>query len=405
MAKPKVNDIFIKIICLIASIAIWVLIINTTNPKQRMTLSEVPVQIQNADSLESKGLILVPNQALTTKVTVEGKSSEVFALRNDSINVILDINQRTLKVGENEVQTTFVQAPSGINLMGSNPKVKIKVDEFTKKPVEIKKDRLAYEAAENAYIPEPSIDKNFVTVSGAKQNVDRVAAVRPVMKSKKITESSREVLRLEPMDAEDQVVKGVTLSDSYVEVLVTPQPVKEVPVVAQQSGSNSAILLKEIKAQPASLKVTARSNLLKNIEELKTQPLNLSMVEPGVNTYSRDLLVPNDIVILDGEGKPMDPVVDVQTTAEAIARKTFAREVAITGVPASGQLKNVGETVSVVLSATQSKLDALVADQIKVTAPVQGLEPGAHRINVTVEVPEGFEVISYAPQSISITIE
>ena len=295
MGKRKVDDLFVKILCLVGAIALWVIIINTTNLPKRMSFNNVPVQVQNADTLQARGLILVPDQELMVRTPLEGPANDLYSINADSVSVTLDVSQRTLKAGKQEVQVTFVQTPAGVNLIGSNPTVEIELDEYVKKPVEIKKDLLDYSAAEGYYVPEPIFDSNYVTVSGPKASVELVAAVKPTSVKKDINLMSRDVLKLEPLDADNNVVPNVLLSESYVEVTYIPQPVKEVPVIAVRAGVNPAINLTLISAEPSTVRITGRVNILKNITELETDSMNMEEIEPGETTRSKSLVLSDDI--------------------------------------------------------------------------------------------------------------
>ncbi|UUM11860.1 CdaR family protein [Proteiniclasticum sp. QWL-01] len=405
MAKRQVNDLLIKILCIIASIALWVFIINTTNPPQRMTFNNVSVQVQNADTLLAKGLILVPNQQLTVRVPLEGPANDLYSINADAINVTLDVTQRALKVGEQEVQVTYVQTPSGVNLTGSNPAVKLQVDEYLKKPVEIKKDRLIYEAAPGFYVPEPQIDTNFVTVSGPKASVDRVAAVKPISEKKNISQLAREVLKLEALDSDGQIVPNVTLSESYVEVTYIPQPVKVVPVTAIWDGVNASINLVRITAEPTTIRITAKENILKNISEVETGSLNMELIEPGETRRAMPLILPIDVIVLDDANKPKEAIVDVVTVAEPITTKTVTKNVTLTGQPAQGTVTQVPIPITVTISGTQTKLNELSDSLIIITADVTGLDSGTHKVPIKVDLPKDYTLIKTSPETVDITIE
>lgn len=404
MGKIKVNDLLVRGFSLLASIALWVFIINTTNPTQRMTFNNVPVQIQNADSLIAKGLILVPGQNVTARVPLEGAANDLYSTSIDSINVTLDVNQRTLKAGEQDVQVTYVQTPSAITLNGSNPSVRLVVDEYLRKPIDIKKDLLDYEAAEGFYVPEPVLERNFVTVSGPRAEVDKVAAVKPISQKKNINVLTREVVKLEALDSSDQIVPNVTLSESYVEVTYNPQPVKEVPVEPIWEGVNPGINLTTIRANPATVRISAREGILRNLQELKTEPLNISEVEPGETTTLRSLVLPSEVILLTPGNEPMEPVVEVVTVAEPIQTRDYTKNVTIVGSPSVGSVTSLAMPVTVTVSATQSKLAVLNENLIIMTVDVQDKGLGIHKIPVKVDLPKDYTLIRTVPQTVDITI-
>ena len=387
------------------AIALWVIIINTTNLPKRMSFNNVPVQVQNGETLKARGLILVPDQELRVRTPLEGPANDLYSINADSVSVTLDVSQRTLKAGKQEVQVTYVQTPAGVNLIGSNPTVEIELDEYVKKPVEIKKDLLEYSAAEGYYVPEPTFDSNYVTVSGPKASVELVAAVKPTSVKKDINLMSRDVLKLEPLDADNNVVPNVTLSESYVEVSYIPQPVKEVPVVAVRTGVNPAINLTLISAEPSTVRITGRVNILKNITELETDSLNMEEIEPGETTRSKSLVLPDDILVLDANNNVEDGIVDVITVAEPIMTKVVTKNVTLVGQPLVGRVSELPLPVAVTISGTKTKLDELNDNLILMTADVEGLDLGTHQVPIKVDVPQEYTFIKTVPDTIEVVVE
>ncbi len=404
MGKSKVNDIFVRFICLLGSVALWVFIINTANPTQRMTFQNIPVQVQNAESLLAKGLILVPNQNPVTRVPLEGAATDLYTLNTDAINVSLDISQRTLQAGEQVIQATFVQTPSGITLSGPNPSVTLKVDEYVRRPVEIKKDRLDYETEEGYFVAEPQLELRFVTVSGPKTDVDRVAAVKPISSISGISRITREVVKLEALDSADEVVQNVTLSEGYVEVTYNPVPVRDIAVEAMWEGTNPAIILTSIRPEPATVRVAAREAILSSLEELTTVPLDLADVEPGETSRIKALVVPNEVTVLDAEGNETTPEVEVITIADPIITRDFTKDVAFQGQP-NGRLLSVPIPVTVTVSGTRQHLDALNQSNIIISVDISGLTQGIHQLPVEVDLPKDYVLIRSTPDVISVGVE
>lgn len=404
MAKSKINDILIRIFCLLASTALWIFIITSTDTVQKNTLPNVPVQIQNQDALQAKGLILSPGQNPTAKVTLEGPPKQVFSVTNEAVSVGVDLSSRNLKVGENQVQATMIFVPAGTRYTGK-PNVTLMVDEYIQKPLEIKKDMLHYKGAEHFYLAEPTFDINYVTVSGAKTNVDQVAALKPKDEGTGINKPLRKMVKIIPVDESDKPVSGVKLSQEYVEVSVVPQPVKTVEVKTPYEGGNGAIKLKSITPVPASVRIAGSEAVLRNIDELSAKPLPLSKVEAGEHNHSVVLVVPPGVTLLSPEGVAMEPTITVKTVAEAISTKSFQRPVTISGAPTAGKVTSPPQNVSVSISGASEALAALTEDQVIVSADVTGLGPGNHEVKVKVTVPSGFTIISTTPETLSVVIQ
>ncbi|MFB0917491.1 MAG: CdaR family protein [Clostridiaceae bacterium] len=406
MGKFKKNDILVKIMCLIASVGLWVYIINNENPKRRATFRDIPVKVYS-DSLKNQGLILVPGQEFMATLTIEGPANQVFNAMPSNFSLSVDLSNFTLKEGVNEIPLrNYDRIPSQTIVVNAVQNIKVKIDSLVEKSVDIKKDGLVYTAAEGYFIPEPVINPTVDVVSGPKADVDKVAAL--LLKSEKtnISRTQKELVRVVAVDDKMNEVPNVTPSKSFVEVEYTALEVqKDVPVTLNTlQPSTDVFVLRSQAAVPSKVSIAAKESILRNITEIHTKPLDLSTITAGAKDYPVELIIPQDVTLLDENGKPMDPLIVAHVVADAIKSKTITKEVTLLGRPVTGAAMPINVKVSIVISGTETDLENINEAIITAGVDVTGLSPGVHNLPVKIVAPKGYTVVSKIPETIVVTI-
>lgn len=73
--------------------------------------------------------------------------------------------------------------------------------------------------------------------------------------------------------------------------------------------------------------------------------------------------------------------------------------------PAETRLLQSEENVKIKLRAPRSVLAAVNADEIKAFVDLAGLEPGTHPLHVQTVIPQGIEVVSVVPETVTFTLD
>lgn len=406
MGKFKKEDFLVKLLCLVASVGLWIYIINNVNPNRRTTFRDLRVQVKNAESLKAQNLILVPGQEFFVTLTIEGPANQVFTAIPSSFSLSLDLSDYALKAGINEIPLrTYDKIPDYTKVISSDQVLKVAVDALAEKSVDIKKDGLKYHPAEGYYVPEPQLDSTVAMISGPKTDVDKVAALMLQGEKNGIASNQKEVVKVIPVDDKMNEVPNITSSKSFVEVTYTALTVKtDVPVTLRTIQSNSEIFLRTQTPVPSKVSIAAKDSVLKNITEIQTTSLDLSMVSAGARDYPVSLIIPAEVTILDESGVPMDPLIAAHIVAEPLKSKMITKELAILGKPSSGNIIPVTLKININLSGVEADLDKLNEAQVTAGVDVTGLSIGSHTLPVKVVVPQGYTVVSTAPETVSVSI-
>ncbi len=273
------------IISVFIAVILWAYVNNLQNPLQEQ---EFRVSLHAAGLPD--GMI---TDELPDRVSVWVKPGlKVRGLKAEDFKAVVDLSHAD--IGEN-VLTVNVSGPSGVQISQINPgTITVNVDKLVQKQVPVraflKGTPLAgYSTGEPLLVPTavlasgPSrlldtIEQVPVTVdvSGAKQNLDYSL---PLALQNKQVKLSPEVVR---------VVVPVNVSVPY----------KAVPVKVETTGApNEGYELDSAAAQPAVVQVYAPHDVLPQIKEVSTEPVNLNGAEENLK-QSTELQLPPGAVLL-----------------------------------------------------------------------------------------------------------
>ena len=162
MKKPMSRSKLI-IISIIASIALWVVIVQTVNPNVSYTITDVPVKILGEGTLRDRGIVVMNADEIPKfSVKVSGNRNDVL-MAIDRVRINFDVSQFT-QLGEFAV-TPSVYAPQSINVESQNlNNVMLQFEECVTKEIPISTE---YTGLSKNKVIEITPKINKVTVSGA----------------------------------------------------------------------------------------------------------------------------------------------------------------------------------------------------------------------------------------------
>lgn len=151
------------VISIIASIVLWVVIVQTVNPDISYIIADVPVKIIGEGTLRDRGIVVMNADEIPRfSVKISGNRNDVIQAL-DRVRINFDVSQVT-QLGEFEVTPT-VYAPQSINVESQNiNEVMLRFEECTTKEVPVV---ARYTELSKSKVIEIIPDVETVTVSGA----------------------------------------------------------------------------------------------------------------------------------------------------------------------------------------------------------------------------------------------
>lgn len=404
MVKASRQELIIKMCCFIAACCLWLYTSNDTKMSRIDKIANVPVEVANSDSLIKSGLVLSPNQSFSVSLKISGTPADVYSVKASEFKVVADLSGYALKKGDNKIPVTIVKRSNkNINILNDDAMwINVEVDEYSEKTFSVKTKVTGDN--NGTYKEVPIVSPNSVTVSGAKEYVDRVKAVYAEIKVGSQQQKIDVSVPLKAVDNDENEVEEVSLSPKYSNVIMDIEKTKQVPIKIQTKGQlNSKLKLKTIKLNSNQVVITGEPKQLESITQIETEPLDLSAVTSDNPYVKLKLIIPQGIKLVKGE-----EVIDAQVVFEtdvAEAEKTINLKIETRNLDSSLVAKLENYNVTLKVSGNKEVIDKLTTSDIECFADLQGLKEGEHSIPVNIILPEGVNKVSQSVENVKVNIE
>ena len=257
----------------------------------------------------------------------------------------------------------------------------------------------------------PSVEPFTATVSGPATVVNQVAQVWGEAYLRSAKETVERSVDLAARDADGAVLKGLTITPPKAHVIVPVDQrfgYRDVSVSVVITGEVApGYWISNIVVDPSTMTVVGG-------------PVNLNDLPGFVETSAVDvrgaidevvervpLNLPPGLSVVQPEVQGTENVGGVLVTVEVSAiegGKTVQRPVTFQGLRETRSATASPSEVDVILSGPLPELQSLTARDVTVIADLFGLDPGSHKVELTVVVPEGLRVESVLPDTVEVEI-
>jgi len=391
---------------MILAFLIWMIATLQSDPIQQQRFRErIPVHM-NADA----GL-LITYPATTSRqasVVIRAPSSVLDLLTSDEIVVSADLTG--LSAGEHFVELKATLARQQATVFDISPhQMRVILEEATQRQVPLRavvtgEPPAGYSRGEPTF----NVNLNQVLASGASSNVNEVVAAQVELDLRQQRNPLELDLRLNPVDADGNVVNDVTLDPQVVRVSVNirrREDVREVSVRPNVQGMPpTGYVLNTLSYEPQTVLVSGTPSSLAAMEDtLSTQPIDL-----GDHTTSFEVSVPivlpnPDLLLLSGQ----NITVYVEIKPVTTSKQFETIPVKILGLDAKFIAKISPNTVSVLVNGPQEVVNNLTTADVGVVLDLNGLAPGNYTLPLSVSVGQGqipSEGVSVLPGEVDVQI-
>lgn len=286
------NNTKIKLISLLSALVLWLYVMTVEDPVETRTFSDIPVTITNMSILEERGLTVYPKEELLADISIRANLSSLRPINRDNIYIYGRLDDP--KEGKNVV---YLQAnlPERVNKYDIKPNV-ITLD-LEKVVNEKRSISVDVEGEPKTNIDNIDINKKTVDVSGPRTLVNKVTRIKATLDASDKYKDFSTKLKLVPVDANGDVVKGVKLDDNFVVATVKFLQEKVVPVklVFDASVANQSNL-ENYSINPKDITIEGKKEALDNINGINTKPITANDLKSN-NSIDVALDIPKDIKI------------------------------------------------------------------------------------------------------------
>lgn len=396
------NNIALKIIAVLVAVVVWIVIVNVSDPSQRVTVGGISVELQNEEVLIDKGYIYQVEEGNVISIVVKAPQSVAENLKSSDFHAYADLSERTPEsdTAKIYVSCTNEEISNRVDIVGQKIEyVQLAIDNKVDKdlPIQIEYTGIP---AEGYVVGEYNSSPTTIKVTGAENVVEKIAYAKIVYDVESMNADVSDVVTPVFYDVEGNVVKSdkLELSKTDVQVKIEILPTKWIKVNYVVTG---------IPAEGYSLSSYTENLKSINVAAKKDQLAAIS----GIDIPSGVVDVTNAI----GDKKiavslaPYLPfgfrivssmtVLEVQTVIEKISDGIInipIEDIAITGSDDNYlyEITTVdgGDVLEVGVKGVEELINNITVSDLNPSVNLSGKKDGVHTVKVTLSTQDAYTI-------------
>lgn len=288
------HELGLKLLSLLAAIALWLHVMNTENPYRGATLSCAVRPFNVPDGLEVTKI-----RPETIEVRVQGRLTALDRTRLSSLRAMADLSHG--KPGRNEVKLYVAGLPDRITIESTErDTAQIWLDHRVAERFPVKPVIVGKPMEGSGLLSDVTVDPARVRISGSSEAIESVASV--VVRVDVTGMSGKQTVsrRVEALDARQAPVQGVTVTPQQVRVELPIYRVttKEVPVRARIGAPMAGYTLSDVRTSPDTVTLKGPPEALRGITEITTAWQSIRDLRTS-KAYRAPLVIPAGVWPLD----------------------------------------------------------------------------------------------------------
>jgi YbbR domain-containing protein len=399
-ATSIAGNIGLAVLALALAISLWLFVTDKENPTEAQTFNSA-ISIEPVNVPESLAVANLSEPAV--QIRIEAPRNELDGLRADDFEATVNLGGYTQ--GTHSVPIDVTPPNSRISIVSVSPaRVDVTLESRRTREVPVRVVSVGSPVTGFA-VAEERAEPATVTVTGPESVVALVdSAVATVILAGQRVDVVDDRVKLEPRDARDGSISGVTLTPDTARVVVELDQREYslqfavTPRIAGQPAAGYNVV--GITVDPRLVQVTGPLELLQSIDAVR----GLETEEISIADARDDVLASVELQLPNGVSVQRSPTVNV-TVNISPARGVFSYRV----VP---RIRNAGDAyvvtpageVTVTLAGDVPVLEDVSVEAIDASVDVQDLGEGLYALPVTVAAPPGTTIVSIDPPEMGVAI-
>jgi len=389
------------------AVILWLYVRAEKDPVSDARIRNIPVQITGSSVLSSKGLTVAGLSSDRVSTTLQAPASVLSDISRKNITATIDVS-RIDEAGEHTLSYNIV-LPTNVNTDGvviqeKEPEtITVTVEKLytSTMPIEF---RFEGSVAKGYQAGTPTIDPVNVTISGAVEQVNRVARAVVVLEAKDLKEQYTGDLPIRLLDANGDELKDleVELSSETAYIVYPIVVVKEIPLTVNVIAGGGATQenISEPLIVPSKITVAGTQEDIDHLTEISLGSIDLSKVVGTSNfTFTIDL---------DPSLENVTGITEAKVTITVSGLETRAFEVGnikLQNIPRGYSAKADTEAKTVYVRGTADELAMIDSSQLRIVADLKEVTgSGTYTIPVRVYLDAGTEVGVIGDYSIVVSV-
>jgi YbbR domain-containing protein len=370
------------IVSVLTASVIWYVAVSAQNPVEQRRLSErLRIEYDKSDELL---FVITPPE--TAQVTVRAPKSVWEVLSPEEIHVIADLSKcESNKICTVELRGTLSPARQGTvtDIQPSQIQVELAPRKEKKVTIEVIRTAEPPPGLEST----PTLSDQEALITGPESKVDQVVGAQARVSLQDRRARFQQLVRVIPVDTNNNEVTGVTVAPTEVTVTIDIQPradVTELTIIPRLIGELPAGYRRiNYTPSPQSVPVRGDRTVIEGLNGLiPTEPIDLTG-QTETFTQAVKLVLPPGVTLVD----PVNVTVKVEIEPILGSREFDNVPVVPQGLdPADYTITVQPDRVNVIVNGPQPVLDAMTGADISVIAPLSGLSAGKYPVTLKASV-------------------
>lgn len=362
------------VMALILSIALWCYVVYTVNPVQSQLITGIPVQFENEQVLNERGLSIANTSEVTVDLSIEGARQIVAGIDKDDFSAVADVSECVS--GDNIVEVNVECSKDVKRTSDATITVHIIVEPVVTVEKEIEVKGIEKDQETSDVIEYELTGSKSVSITGAKslcENVDHVMA-----EVESVITSEEEILEvnLVPVDKSGKKVSNVNLLEKTASVKAVRYGIKDVSLKVNVKGeADDGVSFEGIDA-PETVEIKGRHSIIDSIEEIEAGTIDISKMTK-TQEISLAPKLPDGVYLADGTAAVTVTVMITDDGSSEI--KVDSSSIEVTGLDEGLKAVPLEKTVNVSLYGEAS------AEDVKITADLSGFDKGEHEVELALK--------------------
>lgn len=403
MSKLK-NNWTAKVFALVISIFLWSYVMSEVNPVLTTPYSDVNVRLNNIESLDRQGLVVMDPETASVDVKVSGPKSDMDNITSANILAEVDLNGYSEGEMKIPVKVRLQNTPYNVEIVDWEPKeILFKIDKIISKEISINIETIG-EVTEGHILEDVNKKPQNLIIRGPRTWVNEVSEARAVVDLTKRTSSTNMSVPVQLLNDKGGEVRGIEKDPGIIDVSIDISKTKTLPIELETSNKlPENINIKDINIYPKSVKVKGGEEIEK-LKKIKTKAIDINDLI-GQSSMEVELALPDGIKLVDSKQK-----ISIGYSVEETIDKKYifsSDEVSIRNLDEKYTVKeeSIPSEIRISLNGGKSILDNISNENIQLYIDLKDADLGKNEIEIKVEDIEGLSLDFIDPSSTEIELE
>jgi len=377
------RDTTIKIMSVLFAVFLWFFVLDSTNPIISSDFS-VPLKIENADVLRSKGIVIKDsNFPRNVTIVLKGREDKIKRINSSEIEAVVDMS-KVSDVSTGFLYVDVYSIPEGVSFESVSPRVvNFKLEKIGENPYPVEVVTVG-EAKENYKIVGISISPQTISIEATDSVISSIGQVKAFADITGLKNDTSMRLMCKVFDVEGNEMPE--FNDKY-SVEARIEVAKEVPVIPVVKGKPAKDYVDGIhRATPAKVLIAGPSSLLDTIDDLKTESIDIENLSAST-IKTANIILPSGVNLINSQKSVSVSVEIVPLSVKSY--KIKPEDIILENEDPDDSLtyKIVDEEIEIKIKGTMEELDKIVESKLKPSVDVKGLKEGTYKRTLKVVLP------------------